>query len=720
MKRSFFNARLYADGLLQLRTLGILYGALSVVISLATVAVRYYGIRWGGGVTVWLFYPSSIASITPVLLAFIYVGGVSLVMKAFSFLHSRAASDCWHSLPDTRACTAVSLTAAALTWLYGIILVTVMLTWAGYAVTGWPVNACYIPYLLPAYAAGATLVAGAALLGVSATGTAFSGLIVTGLILFLPRFILLLYAKSVSAAAPIAYLSDMGFFLNPAYNLPAALPLAMIDTVWSSRILEMGESDLLIFKGGIAYTAALGAVMLALGVGLYRFRRSETAGLGAPNRALQHIYRCALTLPILLVGALLHIIGYLNAAGWAIIALLSLTVYFCYELITTRRARNLLTAAPLYLAVVALAVGFGLAAQAAGRAVLHDIPEAREVVSVSLYVDDASNICNYNELLSGKIMYTDPQIAEILIDGLEKTVEWVDSDYKNGYRGVSADYQFRLTGGGTLTRRVTLTAEKYEELTALQLACADYRESYRALPPDDTVSYIGLYGLDDETKRRVWDLFRQEAAALTDAQFADVAGTGLYEPTSSLEAIPAETATPDGLDSDADGIYCYTTFKVYGNVGTDGYVSTYKLTDWTPGAAALYMAEINRASRDNMRAQLGYVAAFDPAAAGNDDFYSVNIILHNNGMLNARGQSVDELITSEYLAYYSEATMSASDTERLLSIVADAMESDAVPGRPFMIVSVNTPLDSQSGFSDVYLAVTDEQTAALLALLGDR
>ena len=48
---------------------------------------------------------------------------------------------------------------------------------------------------------------------------------------------------------------------------------------------------------------------MALAVVCYCIRRSETAGRSAPSKKLQHVYRCALTLPVVVILALAAVIA---------------------------------------------------------------------------------------------------------------------------------------------------------------------------------------------------------------------------------------------------------------------------------------------------------------------------------------------------------------------------------------------------------------------------
>lgn len=702
MKRTFFSGGLYRDALRQLKAFGIVFGVISAAISVAIVIIAYYSSidPVSGQINFARISPPSAALVAPVLLGIVFAGTLMLIFRAFSFLTSRAASDLWHSLPGTRVSTAVSLVAAALTWLYGIITVTLLLTWATYAITGLPFNALYVPYLLLGYSAAATLVAGAALVGVSVTGTAFSAFIVMGLTLYLPRFVLLIYAHIVPVVAPVVYMSDMGLLGNPAFHLPSALTFALFDRLFGMGLINTGMSELFVFKGGIAYTAALGAITLLLGVLLYRVRRSEIAGNSAPNRPMQHIFRCALTLPILLIGAGLGLARELDPSAIIVILVLSMTVYFCYELITTRKARSLLSAAPLYPAVVAATAAFALIAAGVGDRLLHAIPSPGDVKSVCINVNaDYTDTPNYNELMTERIRYEDPAIAELLVDGLRKTVEHIESDYRSDYSGRSAGYRLYLNNGRAMTRKIMLPSEKLTELMALQLQYQEYRDSYRALPPDDAIMLLSADGLDKDASRRIWEVFRREADGLTDAQFAQVAGVYMPGGADLNESPTAETVSA----AEYDGPHNYGRLSVTGSVGTGNFISHYMLSDLTPEASTLYIAESNRLVRDDVRLLLDYIESYDPAAAGEYDYYSIHINLIHSDVKDISGEP-------HYLSIHSD--QSSPYAGALTAILRESLDTDPAAGQQMVHVRIYSWLDSET----IYLPVSQAQAEALIDL----
>ena len=85
---------------------------------------------------------------------------------------------------------------------------------------------------------------------------------------------------------------------------------------------------------------------------MFHRRRSEAAGQSAPSRLLQHIYRIVVTMVIciFIVCAMFSEMtaGILRDEWFVFLVfyLVAALVYFAYELITTKKWKNLLTALP--------------------------------------------------------------------------------------------------------------------------------------------------------------------------------------------------------------------------------------------------------------------------------------------------------------------------------------------------------------------------------------
>lgn len=720
MNRKFFNFKLYKDMLRQLRLLGIILGVLCILASILPVVINYISCLQSHRGTNSSPIPS-IAGTAPALLVFMFVGGLSLVFAAFSFLNKRAASDYYHSLPGTRVCTYTSLLASVLTWAYGVIVSTVVVTMLSYAAFGMPFNYAYIPWLLAANLAGITFVVGASVIAVGVTGTRFSNIIVAGLVLFLPRFISLLYAQSVMNIAPIAGANELGLFFDPSANMATGL-------VFAGSLGMRNPSTMLVNGGGIIYTAVVGIVYIFLGCLLFHFRKSESAGRSAPNKVLQHVYRCAITLPFLLIIAMgfasTRYEGFYfgdNLGAILILFVISLVVYFVFEIITTKKAKNLLTAAPWYLVVLAVALVFAIGAGAMGDAVLHTTPSASEIRYASINVPPDPLYSNYNQqeksysqLLTEKIHYDDPGIKQILSDGLKKTVWQIASGVDASQNGNSVPDIFGLTlaDGRNITRTIYLSQADHDRLFTLQLQNNEYKASFRMLPQDNEISDIHFEGCSDTDSRDIWDAFKQEVQSLSDADYARVVGSN------TSEAVASGDDVAKGMFVPGDGsLISIASFSVGGSVGLENFRSSYNLTALTPRATAMYLNVCFGSYAPIFKSQAEYIAAF-PSQPQEGQYYDFNIALLN--VKDSTGKNVNGVTFSEGQPQYDDNDSAASVTalsgvtKQVLQII---QQSDLKAGRmdrPMAVISIESDQSSGPSSGYFYIEITDAQAQAIM------
>ncbi len=690
MNRKFFNFKLYVDMLRQLRVMGIVFGALCIVASVVPVIVNAVDVQNGNG-----FFTPTPAQLTPALMVFMGLGGLAFPLAAFSFLNKRAASDFYHSLPDSRVCTYVSILSAVLSWLYTIIISTALITWFAYAVSSLPYNAAYFPWLIADYLAAVTFVAGAVLIAAGVTGTLFTNIVVAGLVIFLPRIIFLLFSTTVVSIARIVPPSELGVFFGTSTNIVTGL-------IFGGMLGTPRLSDTLLNGTGIIYTAVVGVVYMALGGLLFRFRKSELAGRSAPNRVLQHVYRCTLTLPFLLLiamgvsGTTQYIPAYIgdNGVAFLIVFLVSLAVYFLFELVTTRKAKNLLSAAPWYLAVVALAVVFGVGAGALGRVMLHTTPSAQEIQYVKMGFSYSGNYM-YNDILLGKIRYDDPRIRQLISDGLKYTVSVETGARMEG--DITGSYTLGLIDGRAITRTIYLRWEDWERLTGLRAENSQYKSGFRKLPDDNEISGVYIRGLNDDAARKIWGIYRQEVQSLTDAQY-ELAKDG---------SSPSPATLPENA---ATGSYTFFEIAVQGSIGLENYQSVYYVSTLTPRAADACMEALFHEAASGMRKNIGLILNDQDGQNG----FSWTVTLLNAKDDTGKNPSGFRFSYSHFIDQPVDAAR-RDVSDRLLHILWDSGLKPGRLGAPMAVITFGAANYDQDAF---FVELTPEQARSIMDIGG--
>ena len=666
-QHKLFNVRLYGDMLRQLKVTGSILAAACILISLLPPLIYGFSDPMSPAVTV------DINSVVPALWGFMFLGGAGLVYTAFSYLTQRSASDFYYSLPNTARATYLSVLAAVATWIVGTVTATVALTYAGYAVAGISLNLAFAPYLLGYFTIGALLVAGGATVAVCISGTKFSNLVLTILILFLPRFIMTFAGATISDLTRIIPVGEMPFFLNPAYNI-AAVPMSVFFDLFSrSNMLNIQ------FTPGYLYSFILTAAYFTAGLALYCRRRSEVAGMNAPSRTMQHIYRCAITLPFFVILAFAALANDRNVFAFyrdnfplaATMFLLAALVYFAYELITTKKFKNLLTTAPLFVGLaVVVPVLLWIGTSAVSDAMLNHTVEAQEIKSVRIDLSGGRSTPDYSQLLARDLEYRDGALASLVANALDRTIG--DVKYRN-FRYDLPSYPVKISTGLTsFTRTICFTPEEEAALQSIVSGDSGYIAAMRSLPKSGEVQRILGCG-QFHVENSVWARYVEELSAYSG---------GEYDAAISEDPYQGEI----GL-------------RVRGARGTAAFNSFYPLNRYTPETLAAVLGQINseylpvlREVRDSLAAH-SELTGEDKIVGENkivvEDYIQIDFRFLNTGS-DADGMRLyadNYTIINQKEEAFSDGGLTLSGLTELLDRAADTDGAAVTPETPLMAVN---------------------------------
>ncbi len=496
MTKTWFDQKLFRDGFRQLTLAGLIC---ALILALQAVLIpvgqvlqyRSEGAAWMGREVVgfWAANPLVVTTfclITPLM-----------ALWLFRFLSRRDACDFYHAIPQSRTCLYISFLAAVLAWAlilqWGSSLLAILahMVFPKYfevqvreiLVANVQVTACNL------------FVLGAVLLAVTLTGNALTNLVVSLLIIFFPRLLMFVIRACVGDSLSIIgseYLS----FLGNNWNVVTGTIFFLLDDGYSlMKNLTAG-----------AYTAAFGILYLVIGGIMFNRRRSEAAGEAAIHPALQLIFRlipaCVFCLiPSVQIFYMLvehRDVAAIDLYNIVVLYLIGIFIYFLYELISTRKVRNLPKAVPglLFLLAFNLLIIFGMFSMR--RSLLQYSPEADEIDSVriigsNVYVrsmrdEDSGVIPGYFSSRRGQIELTDPKVKELVAQRLKESIEFdehpeqrKDSDY---------DYQ---------SQEVAITVNGKTTYRVLHLLMTDVTLLADTLYQDDSVAdiYMNLPAADD-------------------------------------------------------------------------------------------------------------------------------------------------------------------------------------------------------------------------------
>lgn len=548
------------------------------------------------------------------LIVYIYVGGIGLAFAGFSFLNRRADSDFYHSLPVSRRDLYLSVTAAALTWIVGTVLLCVLSVTVVHLVMG----ASFVP-LYPLmnflyYTAGAALVFAAAAIAMSLTGTWFSATVVTGLVLFLPRYVLFLIARSVAVVCSgLINWVDFSVLLNPIYNA-ATSPIVLLYRPSLLYNLMSVPSDL--------YSLGLAAVELVVAGWLFARRKSELAERGANSRGMQTAFACLTALPLLLLVFSGRLSGTGRAfsvnisAGVLIITLLSFACYLAYQMIILKSWKAMLRALPWYVVTVAASFGIIALSTAYGRVVRSVSPAAADVAYVQFLPENRNGRpVNYRELLVSEIAFDDERTLELVAQSYADTLllyEWgenrdedfVSNYYRHNEDTVYATVRFVLRNGKSFVRNVTFPSR--DGLEASRRGNAAYVKALGSFAPESSIRSLTQNMYSAMTRDDVEQLRRSYEAEFPQSTLENVGDS--FE----LMILPSRTSLRDPYRRTLG------SYQVGGFVGVRRYLDSFYIIPEMPKTASLWMRLSNESADTN-----GYVgindlldAALQPDAPG--------------------------------------------------------------------------------------------------------
>lgn len=707
MKKRFFDVGLYLDGLRQLRIIGVM---LFVILELEAILMplgQYINIlqqqRPGGGLYAINLGVVSFMNMHPLLVLSFTVFAPLMVLYLFSFLNKRSSSDFYHSLPNTRISLFFSFFAAVMTWVVVACVISSMTSVAGYLLLSryCTVNFTSVWVMLFNMLAASLYTAAAVAIGVCLSGTTFTNLVVSLLLIFMPRVLILIFTS---------YLSNVLSILSPEHFIP---PLDSQYNVATNLVLGLfvggADRSLTFFTGGL-YTLGVGVVYTLFAALLFRARKSETAGRSAPNRALQTVYRCLLAFLVCLIPIVFiveNIIYRRSPSGddvflYLVLYLVAVLVYLIYELITTRKWRNLLRSLPALgiLALCNLALIGGMVG--AYNSVLSFHPATDEIEYVRL-LGSGRTSSNYFSLKVAQAKLDDPAILEVVANRLRIQTEQIRKRPSSGsyYWAFEAEGSIETvainTGLRTVYRRLTLTKEDNQIVAESFANNEEVRLAYTTLPQvGKNATSVNVGNLTSEQSQEIYKVFQEEMQAMDFTEWYAYLQT--YNQTGPYDYVDATGGWGDGRYP--------ATLTVNTSIGTTSAYLRLPLTAQFPRSANLYLRY---------------------ASEGQDPAETLRQICvrewQNNDYLQISGYNLPEEVTAAVNPdfYYagSDLAMLQPDLRALAEALLETAGEPAVMEKPLLYIRFEStdPATGSATLYDGWVNISDEAMPLLTKVL---
>lgn len=725
MKRNkFFSPALMLEGIKQTKVIGICFAIISILVSCAFPFVKimeYSANHWNSEVIM------DLGSFSMPIFAVQYLMPIVMIFVLFNFMNSRKASDFYHSIPLSKTCIYITYTVVSLLWSLAVILISTFLSYTFYAFAPEViVNSEFIWTTIISSFILAMLITAITLVAKGLSGTLFTNIIITLIIMFLPRIIILLYTTAVNDSVRITDVSFMS--LTDIYNNIIFAPFSVMSSTLEQKTLPISNASTL------WYSAILAIIYFVIGFFINKFRKSESAGKSAAYKGVQPVVRILLgSIPLLLISFNLACGLNVSVEFWLIGIVVSLLAYFLYELITTKNAKKLLTAIPFYLIAIFVNAIFVVICVGERNFILNDIPEPSEISSVSIsnynyyssYVDD-----NYYKYKTENVKFDDKEMIKYLQASLVENVEQVKKDdldkfFDGNY--LLYDVIFHCSSGRDIKRNIYVNIKSYNNGNSLSLDSyinknKDYMNAIQNLPTDKELRSIKIdnskMDFSKDELNELWKIYKEEFNSASDKNKAILS----YRDNSD--------------DYNTDNLNDTTNIVVTGYVGINNFSQHYLVNaDITPKTYSKFINKaMSKLIKDNI---IDTVKKNESDAAYFRLDFSDLKNANNNFVLEYYNDNIgdDDLMMSpsvegtlkRYNVNYSDSCIDKkyiSELRKISNIIINAISDNVDVEKDNLIqcsLSTNVNLeysydgDRISGYSlnsqseTVYVNITDEQ-----------
>lgn len=664
--RNLFSIKLYIEGLKRLKIVGI---AASIIVTIlnALVPIGYTLVAMieSGDFKSLADYPKTIvnASNFAIPMFVIMFLTVFFAFSAFSFLNRRNESDFYHAIPYKRTCLFGSFAAATITWIWGIVvgssLVTTVL-WLICPVANFVWSGLFI--VIAEYFVVTLYLVSFLFLAVSLTGTTVSGISVSLILLFCLRITFFMFQLCCSELVPFMDLSFSPLrFLMSNHWMPAAIFTSFFD------LSVLQNASLWI------YTIAIALIVLVLAGLAFNFRKSENASQGASSRIMQHVYQSLFSLPFaILIATIIICEG--NPTAVVILLFIFLLVFYLYELITTKSAKCMLTSSiclPIILAVTLLFTG---TAYIVRSVVLNGKYSKDEIQSVGVYeqsdfLDVFESLFSYmdettyEELQAAACSTEDAKAKELVSNALSTTIDNfkkynnIRGEYNPDINYMYQDVTINLKSGRTIGRKLYFTEEQYMEFQNTLMESPEYAEAALAIPKKEEIVYISANMLSYTGQSELETLYNV---------FAD-----------EYNALPKEKKVAYKMRNTVN--YDENYLQITGKLNGKTFYSTYPITEDFPKAKEMMIS----LKKKELEGTLAYLTDFINGKY--DDFFrestekyeyrsvNINIDVYPGGDKETAYLSI---FSDDH--YYGDTAAYLSTSKKIVQKVLDSLNRETI------------------------------------------
>ena len=528
-----FNFRLFLEALKRLRVIGLGTAILALTISVLVPVTTW--IQRNDSLSKDVYAMSTQGLCIPAGLV-VFLAPLFFAVL-FSFLQKRKESDFFHAIPYTRTCVYVSFVSAALAFIWTIQLacgVVAGILWSMVPRLTADIGGMFAYVAISMLAAA--MLSAFMMLALTVSGTRGSCFILFFLFAGFVRVVCAIFLGCL----------DTIFFIdvNEMWNVSALAPQWLLPLNIVYYWMNFRDACITLYSlSNILYSLVVTVGLFALAGLLYNRRKSEMAGNPAPGVKTQALFRILFTTVLALLIPLLLINGNADSALMLVLVVGVLLVYFLYELITTKRPKNLLRILPGLGIVAGICVAFLLSFLGYRTFLVNEKITPDEIKWITMESDGFVG-GTYQDRLSDTLRTDDPELLKVIADRYAVSQKYEregvpQSDYNETYYN-RPEVMVRLKNGRTLYLSISMDDTSRESMQKRFASLEEVKEILYLLPKKSEVESAGLslgsrydiYLGKEDKFYALYDTFCAEFETLTDEQKAKVMAPALNTPNS--------------------------------------------------------------------------------------------------------------------------------------------------------------------------------------------
>ncbi len=432
-----------------------------------------------------------------------------LTIASFSFLTKRNTCDAIHSLPYKRACIFITHIAAIISWLLILTISNSIVTKYIYKIVS-PKMFFYpeeFKKMVISVFVCAVFVTMVFAIGCGLTGRLFTNIIMSLIILILPRLLTGTVVLCLEFISPFFIKGHASTILNPFLNLVFA----------GFNIGEVynGIPESFMSKTSIIYTLVITAIYFFIALFVFIKRPSELSEHATRSKLFQFILRICSGLPISLIAVYMvfQIIVSMNSSLIAtnifitvIAEIFCIIAMFLFELFSMRKVKKAFKACLSFGALFILQVGILLFILGLYSYELNYSPEKEEIDYVMIDLCDANILYNkqndtFYDALSA-CRFENEEMIEFVSQKLNFNVKSIKQGYKNKLftpYNLSLTYGYSYikvginTGSSTKYRQILLLPDERSIFISLVKASPEMNQLFNNFPGVEEITSVKIY-----------------------------------------------------------------------------------------------------------------------------------------------------------------------------------------------------------------------------------